>query len=172
MGAIITDTFKPLLMRQVKAMSSTGRKKSNRKINIQWKANNSRRFNSELGVTINGSEIRWKDYKQSTIKDKDGKFKKRHSSYYTTMGQKRVNPRNIRYSGKRSELLKDTGRLRSSIAARGNKADIDKITATFIELGSKVPYAAVQHKMRRIVGISQKDRQAFKRIYLRELGLR
>jgi len=171
MGAVIINTFSALLRKQAKAMSEVGRTSSNKKINIQWKANNSRRFNAQIGVDDNGNEVRWADYKSSTVRTAKGTFKKRSSSYYTKNGAKRSRAKDIRYTGKRSELLRDNGRLRQSIAARGNKADIDSVTPRFIELGSMVPYAAAQHKMRRIVGISKMDRQAFKRIYLRALGL-
>jgi len=171
-NGIISDTFTPALNTTRTALRPSGKKSIMKKINIQWKANNARRFNSQEAAEENGNIKQWDGYKSSSIRNKNGTFKKRHSAYYTSTGQKKRTPSNIRYTGKRSELNRDTGRLRLSVGARGNKADIDTVTSRYMELGSKVPYAAYQHKMRRLVSISAKDRTAFKRIFLKGIGIR
>lgn len=172
---IVKDTFSGLLKKQLRAMEPSNRNRLNQKISLQWKANNSRRYNAQQYADEDGNIKDWKDYSKNTIRTKTGKPRKRHSAYYDAMGNKRAKPRKgsrYEYTGSRGELLRDTGRLRGSVAARGNQADIDVVRPDKIELGSRVPYAAKQHKTRPIISLSRSDRESFIRIYLKEMGLR
>lgn len=171
-GEWVTVSMLKSLMKDPKA-----RRQLLKQLSMQWRKNNAVRFDSQLGApNPGGYEVPWRDYETSTVEwtDKQGVThpRRRASAYRTADGNKIDPPRDIFYDGKaRGQLLRDTGRLRASVALLGPGTDVsgemlEVIGSKSVTLGSRVPYARRQHRLRSIFGISRKDIADFRRVMI------